>query len=108
MDLEKAALGKRIREVRIQKGYTQQTLAQKAGIGLMYLGEIERGIKMPSLSVFIKIVEALDISADYVLRDELSSGEKYIFDELTSKLLPLLPQQRKAASEILDAYIRNL
>lgn len=106
--MEKAALGKRIREARIKKGYTQQDLANKAGIGLMYIGEIERGVKMPSLNIFIKIVEALDISADYVLRDELTSGETYIFDELTRKLLPLSPKQRKAAAEILDAYIRNL
>ena len=106
--MEKGALGKRIREARIKKGYTQQALATEAGVGLMYLGEIERGIKMPSLSIFIKIVEALDISADYILRDELTSGEEYIFDELTSKLVPLSPKQRKAAVEILDAYIRNL
>lgn len=106
--MEKTALGQRIRESRIEKGYTQQTLANKAGIGLMYLGEIERGIKMPSLSVFIKIVDALDISADYVLRDELKSGEHFIFDDLTDKLIPLSPKQRKTATEILDAYIRNL
>lgn len=106
--MEKATLGNRIREARMKKGYTQHALASEAGIGLMYLGEIERGIKMPSLSVFIKIIEALDISADYVLRDELTSGEKYIFDEMTNKLMPLSPKQRKAASEILDAYIRNL
>ena len=106
--MEKTDLGKRIREARSKKGYTQQVLANEAGIGLMYLGEIERGIKMPSLSIFIKIVEALDISADYILRDELTSGEEYIFDELTSKLMPLSPKQRKAVVEILDAYIRNL
>ena len=106
--MEKAVLGKRIREARIRKGYTQQMLADEAGIGLMYLGEIERGMKMPSLRIFIQIVEALDVSADYILRDELTSGEKYIFDELTSKLMTLSPKQRKAAAEILDAYIRNL
>ena len=106
--MEKTALGQRIRESRMEKGYTQQALANKAGIGLMYLGEIERGIKMPSLSVFIKIVDALDISADYVLRDELKSGEHFIFDDLTDKLIPLSPKQRKTATEILDAYIRNL
>ena len=106
--MEKTALGQRIRESRMEKGYTQQALANKAGIGLMYLGEIERGIKMPSLSVFIKIVDALDVSADYVLRDELKSGERFIFDDLTDKLAPLSPKQRKTATEILDAYIRNL
>lgn len=106
--MDKITLGKRIREARIQKKYTQQQLAKLAGIGVMYLGEIERGTKMPSLNIFIKIIEALDISADYVLRDELSSGEQYIYDEITGKLKDLTPTQRKTASEILDAYIRNL
>ena len=106
--MDSKTLGNRIREARIKKMYTQQRMAEIAGISQMYLGEIERGTKMPSLRSFIKIIEALDLSADYVLRDELSSGEHYIYDEITEKLKNLSPQQRKAASEILDAYIRNL
>lgn len=106
--MDNNTLGKRIREARIKKQYTQQQLAELAGIGQMYLGEIERGTKMPSLKSFSKIIETLDISADYVLRDELSSGEHYIYDEITQKLKGLSPKQRKAASDILDAYIRNI
>lgn len=106
--MDKAALGQKIREARLKKGYTQQALAQEAGIGIMYLGEIERGIKMPSMRIFIKLIEALDISADYILRDELTSGESYIYDELTEKLKNLTPRQRKTAADILDAYIKNL
>ena len=106
--MDSKTLGNRIREARIKKLYTQQKLAEIAGISQMYLGEIERGTKIPSLKSFIKIVETLGLSADYILRDELSSGEHYIYDEITEKLKNLSPQQRKAASEILDAYIRNL
>ena len=106
--LERAALGKRIRESRISKGYTQRDLANRAEIGVVYISEIERGIKMPSLNIFIKIVDALDVSADYVLRDELPSGKEYICTEITEKLLVLTPNQRKTASDILNAYIRNL
>ena len=106
--MDSKTLGNRIREARIKKQHTQQKLAEMAGISQIYLGEIERGTKMPSLRSFIKIIEALDLSADYVLRDELSSGEHYIYDEITGNLKNLSPQQRKAASEILDAYIRNL
>ena len=51
--MERAALGKRIRESRIKKEYTQQYLASKADIGVVYLSEIERGVKMPSLNIFI-------------------------------------------------------
>ena len=106
--LERAALGKRIRESRISKGYTQQDLADRAEIGVVYISEIERGIKMPSLNIFIKIVDALEVSVDYVLRDELPSGKEYICTEITEKLLVLTPNQRKTASDILNAYISNL
>lgn len=106
--MDKAALGKKLREVRQEKGYTQHALAESAGIGNVYLGEIERGLKMPSLNIFIKLIEALDISADYILRDELSSGEQYIYDEITQKLKNLTPKQRKTAADILAAYLHNL
>ena len=106
--MERAALGKRIRESRLSKGYTQQDLADWAEVSVVYISEIERGIKMPSLNVFIKIVDALDVSADYVLRDELPSGKEYICTEITEKLLVLTPNHRKTASDILNAYIRNL
>lgn len=104
----KVELGRRIRETRRSKGFTQQALAQKAGIGDVYLGEIERGLKMPSLSSFIKIITALDVSADYILREELPTGREYIFDEITQKMRNLTPKQRKTATDILDAYLRNL
>ena len=106
--LDKIALGKKLREARQSKGYTQQALAEIADIGNVYLGEIERGSKMPSLNIFVKLIEALDVSADYILRDELTSGKEYIYDELTQKLINLTPKQRKTAADILDAYLRNL
>ena len=106
--MDKIALGQRIREVRIMRGLTQHSLAQLADIGIMYLGEIERGIKMPSLNCFIKIVEALDISADYILRDEVSAGREYICDDIAQKLKSLTPHQRKTAADILDAYLNNI
>ena len=108
LTLERAALGKRIRESRIKQGYTQQNLADRAEIGVVYLSEIERGIKMPSLNIFIKIIDTLGVSADYVLRDELPSGKEYICMELAEKLLVLTPSQRKTATDILNAYLNNL
>ena len=106
--MERAALGKRIRESRISKGYTQQELADRAEIGVVYISEIERGIKMPSLNIFIKIVDALDVSADYVLRDEIPSGKGYVYDEITCKLQGITPKQRKAVTAILNAYLCNM
>ena len=106
--MDKIELGAKIREVRKECGYTQEKLAEMADIGTMYLGEIERGEKMPSLKIFIQLIESMNVSADYILRNELTSGKEYVFDEITRKLEKLTPKQRKAASDILDAYINNL
>lgn len=106
--MEKEEFGSRLRETRIQKGYTLQSLAQKVGTSAVYLGEIERGIKMPSLNSFIKIAEALNVSADFLLRNELTSGSGYVYDEITERLQKLTPKQRKTAADILEAYIKNL
>ena len=106
--MDKVELGMKLREARNKAGFTQEQLAEKADIGVMYLGEIERGVKMPSMKIFIKLIEALDISADYILRNELPSGKEYVLDEITEKLASLTPKQRKAAVEILDAFIKNL
>jgi len=106
--VDKTTLGQKLREARQKKGFTQHKLAEIANIGDVYISEIERGLKMPSLNIFIKLIEALDVSADYILRDELSSGREYIYDEITQKLKDLTPKQRKAATDILDAYLQNL
>ena len=106
--MEKASLGQKLRQARLRKGYSQQALAEMADMGNVYLGEIERGLKMPSLNSFIKLIEALDVSADYILRNELPSGQVYIYDEITEKLKDLTPRQRKTVADIIDAYLQNL
>lgn len=57
----KTLLGQRIREQRRKKGWTMDKLAEKADQSVNYVGDLERGVKTPSLDTFIRIVEALDI-----------------------------------------------
>ena len=106
--MNKDLIGKRIREARTQRRMTQEQLAEKAEITIVYLSELERGIKLPSLTVFVAIAEALHVSTDSLLRDELDTGKAYVYDDITKKLEKLTPKQRITASEILDAYIRNI
>lgn len=106
--MDKISLGTRIQEVRVSKGLTQQELSRAVDINEMYLSEIERGVKMPSMNVFIKLIVTLDVSADYILRDITPAGKEFVYDEVTQKLEGLTPQQRKTVVDIVDAYIRNL
>ena len=66
-------MGDRIKEVRKKHDLTQEQLAEKLDISVEYVSQIERGIKIPSMQIFIKLVEVLDVSADYLLRDTVST-----------------------------------
>lgn len=106
--MDKKDLGLRLRDLRIEAKYTQEELAEKADMSTVYLGEVERGQKVIGVDKFINIVKALGVSADYVLCNELPTGEPYVFDEITEKLKKLDPKQRKTAIDILDGYLKNL
>jgi transcriptional regulator with XRE-family HTH domain len=54
--------GKRVREVRHERGWTQEQLAFEAGVKRAYLSEIENGQRNVSLDVVEKLSKALDVS----------------------------------------------
>ena len=72
------------------------------------VGDLERGVKTPSLDTFIRIVEALDVPADVLIRDSAAPASYVADDELNRKLSRLTPGQKKAATDILNAYIDNI
>lgn len=106
--MEKHTFGIRLRLARLRAGYTQQMLAEKAGIGNVYLGEIERGIKTPSLPIFSQLVEILQVSADSILREDPLPAGELSEDALLTRLNQLTPRQRKTALDILNAYLSGL
>ncbi len=65
-------VGKRICEVRNQRNYTQEQLAEKIGSVPSYISNIERMNKCPSLTLLRKIVKELDTSFDYLLLDDFN------------------------------------
>lgn len=105
--MDRFVIGARIKEARLKKKLTQEQLAERADIGFYYMGEIERGQKQPSLNVFVQIVEALGVSADSLLKDELSALPHFN-NEISDMLDKLTPKQRAGAVAILEAYINAL
>ena len=54
-------VGERIRALRIERGLSQEQLALKAELNTSFIGQIERGIKSPTITSLEKLVNALDI-----------------------------------------------
>lgn len=106
--MNRVEMGARIKEARLKSNLTQEQLAEKLGIGPTYICDIERGAKFPSFGLFVKIVDVLNASADYILRGEVESGKHYIYDDITKKLESLTPKQRLGVMNLVDAYIKSL
>ena len=105
--MNKLELGQKIRALRKERKQTLETLAEAADIGLVYLGEIERGIKMPSLKTFIKLVNALDVSADELIGLETKSGRDYA-QKLSEQMQSLTQEETAAVLAILETTIQQV
>lgn len=53
--------GKRIRQLRMQKGLSQEELGYEAGLHRTYIGQIERAEKNITLKNIAKIAKELDV-----------------------------------------------
>ena len=51
----------RVRELRTERGVSQEKLAEQAGIHRTYLGGIELGLRNPSLRNIARIARALEV-----------------------------------------------
>lgn len=54
-------IGSKIRELRLAKGYSQEGIADAAGMGRTYMGRVERGEQNISIQNLIQIAFALKV-----------------------------------------------
>ncbi len=59
-----AKLGDRIKELRLERGYTQKKLAQLIGVSQKAVDYWERSVNEPKASYIISIVKVFEISFD--------------------------------------------
>ena len=67
MDDMKKQLGLRIRQARMKQGLSQLELSDMAQVSPSHLSDIERGKKDFGIDIFIRLVNALKVSADWLL-----------------------------------------
>jgi len=60
-------IGRRVREVRSDRGMSQQELAARCKTSAQYLSQIENGRKQASLQVLVAIAEVLEVSLNELL-----------------------------------------
>lgn len=73
---------KRLREMRMKRGFTQQRLADILNIALRSYQCYETGTRTPCYDLLILIADTLDVSLDYLLgRDDFLKSHGVSVDE---------------------------
>jgi transcriptional regulator with XRE-family HTH domain len=62
------ALANRIKELRDQKGISQEELAHRAGLSRTGMGFLETGKRWPRLDTLMKVADGLNITVDELLK----------------------------------------
>ena len=74
----KIDFGKKLKELRLSKGLTQEELYFKSTISRSHIGMIEKGKRDITLSAIFKLSRALEIDLETLF--DFDSLEKYIFE----------------------------
>ena len=61
-------LGLNLRRERVERGWSQEEFADRAGIHRTYVSDLERGSRNPTIVIVERLALALDISASDLLR----------------------------------------
>ncbi len=97
------ALGRRIRRKRQEQGLTQEEAADQIGISLSYYGNIERGLRVPSVEILVKIANQFHVGADALLRDSLvSKAPSRLNQQQIGILRAFLSEQQSALENWLE------
>lgn len=60
-------IGQRIRKLRLDRGLTQQQLADDTHMTLSAIGKIEMGIRVPSVDTLLIMADYFSVTTDYIL-----------------------------------------
>ena len=66
---EAQLFGRRLRELRKERGLTQEALAESADVSGNYISDLELGLKVPSLTILVSLSQALEIAPADLLKD---------------------------------------
>ena len=101
------SVGRRVRSAREELQLTQEQLAERAGLHVSYVGQIERGLREPSLKSLFAVAKALNLQVAALL-SEAEEKEDRLLRELRRAMGALKPPQQREVLKIVRQVARLL
>ncbi len=104
------ALGKKIKQLRQERGWSQAQLSQKLSVHQKQISGYERGIHAPSIDLLIKMAELFNVSLDYIAFDDRDDMNRVQISDRellqTVKEIDMLPiEDKETIKAVLNTFI---
>ena len=99
-------LGLRIKNTRLKNGLTQEQLADKVGCNTSHISNIENNYTKLSLNVLLTIANALNVTIDYLLSNQLNTSSDALNTEIVNRLSLCNNKQKEQILQIIDILIK--
>ena len=103
MVIDYDAIGMRIKIARIKAKITQEILASKSGFSTVHISNIENGNAKMSLSSIVSIANALSVSVDELLCDNVVQSNHVFNKEAQETLADCSPYEIRILVDILKS-----
>ena len=100
-------IGKRIQKIRKEKGYTQQQFSEMVELFTNYLSDVERGKSSVRLDKLVKIINALECSANDVFMDVIDCGYMIKSSKVSELIEELPPKEQEKVLAVLETLIEQ-
>lgn len=106
--IDYASIGKKVKQIRLSKGVTQEQLAEAVGVGVTHISHLETGSGVVSLKVFLAIVNFLQCSADELLCKEITTARPIVDNWLVDLVADCDKTEIKIISDTIAALKQTL
>ena len=82
MKIDKKAVGRRIKRLRLKKGYTQEELGRLIDAGKSSISNWENGLELPTGWRLFQLLDALELSFNELLYGDDKKEIEYIYKQV--------------------------
>ena len=101
MSVDYISIGKRIKEIRIAKGWTQAKLAEESDVEPSNISHIERAATKLSLPTMVNIANALGVTLDEIAYGSLVKNAHVSVKMIDEVLGDCSPDELKSLAEVI-------
>lgn len=101
-EIDYAKLGLKIKEIRISKGLTQDTLAEMVSCNTSHISNVENNHTKVSLNVLLAIANALNTSIDYLLSDQYDNSSLALDNEILRAIKDYDTEKKEKILKIIE------